>query len=139
MSLRRMLSCRRRGRWPSSLPAISESGCGLWGLASHHSQFHEGHFAKFLCLVEGEGAILRHLENPTFAGTPLKAVQKLRQRGRYLQRAPDLGIVTPDASVLLRANDMMMAGRLEANSRILFRISLMRYNLQVDLRPTSCG
>ena len=45
--------------------------------------------------------------------------------------------MTPDPSVLLKSIDAIVAKPLEADSRIMFRISLMRYNLQVDLRPTA--
>ena len=58
---------------------------------------------------------------------PLGAGQGLRQWGRYLQRArdlgivtPDLGIVTPDPSVLLKAIDGLVAAPFAANTQILF-------------------
>ena len=83
--------------------------------------------------------LLRQLEAPAQASSALEAVQRLRQWGRYLQRARDLGIVTPDPSVLLKSIDSIVATPLQAHSQISFRMSLLRYNLQVDLRPTSVG
>ena len=47
--------------------------------------------------------------------------------------------MTPDPSVLLKSIDAIVAKPLEADTRIMFRISLMRYNLQVDLRPTAAS
>ena len=51
----------------------------------------------------------------------------------------ETSIVTPDPSVLLKAIDSVVARPWESNNGIHFRISLMRYNLQVDLRPTAAS
>ena len=47
--------------------------------------------------------------------------------------------MTPDLSVLLKSIDSIVAAPLQAHSQISFRMSLLRYNLQVDLRPTNIG
>ncbi|CAE7758600.1 RE1 [Symbiodinium sp. CCMP2456] len=74
--------------------------------------------------------ILKALELPAVASTAAEAVDALRRWARWLRRAGDVGLQSPDPSILLRGLDGMV------NSEILFRINMMRYTLEVDVKPT---
>ena len=78
--------------------------------------------------------ILSSLENPPQATTAAEAVTSLRRWSRK-----DLGIQCPDPSVLLRGLDLMCAKPLQESSEISFRINRLRYNLEIDVRPTENG
>ena len=83
--------------------------------------------------------ILSSLENPPQATTAAEAVMSLRRWARWMSRARDLGIQCPDPSVLLRGLDLMCAKPLQTSPEISFRINLLRYNLEIDVRPTERG
>ena len=80
--------------------------------------------------------ILKALELPAPATTAAEAVDGLRRWSRWLRRASDVGLQSPDPSILLRGLDNMVRRVLQENSEILFRINMMRYNLEVDVKPT---
>ena len=83
--------------------------------------------------------VLTSLENPPQAGNAADAVVSLRRWSRWMSRATDLGIQKPDPSVLLRGLDSMCKKPLQEQPEISFRISMLRYNLEVDVRPTEKG
>ncbi|CAE7383237.1 unnamed protein product, partial [Symbiodinium necroappetens] len=80
--------------------------------------------------------ILKALELPATAATAAEAVDALRRWARWLRRASDVGLQSPDPSILLRGLDNMVKRVLQDNSEILFRVNMMRYNLEVDVKPT---
>ena len=83
--------------------------------------------------------VLTSLESPPQAGSAADAVVSLRRWSRWMSRATDLGIQKPDPSVLLRGLDSMCKKPLQEQPEISFRISMLRYNLEVDARPTEKG
>ncbi|CAE7607397.1 unnamed protein product [Symbiodinium sp. CCMP2592] len=83
--------------------------------------------------------ILRALEQPTVAQTASEAVDELRKWGRWMGRATDLGVQTPDPSILVRGLDVIVKKILPENQDIAFRVSMLRYTLEVDTRPTERG
>ena len=83
--------------------------------------------------------ILSSLENPPQANNAAEAVNSLRRWSRWMVRASDLGIQRPDPSVLLRGLDLLCKKPLQDAPEISFRISMLRYNLEVDVRPTEKG
>ena len=80
--------------------------------------------------------ILKALELPPVATTASEAVDALRRWSRWLRRASDVGVQSPDPSILLRGLDGMVKRVLQENNEILFRINMMRYTLEVDVKPT---
>ena len=83
--------------------------------------------------------VLTSLECPPQATTASDAVNSLRRWSRWMSRADDLAIQKPDPSVLLRGLDSMCKKPLLEQPEISFRISMLRYNLEVDVRPTEKG
>ena len=83
--------------------------------------------------------ILASLESPSQASNATEAVTSLRRWARWMSRAADLGIQRPDPSVLLRGLDSLCKKPLQDSPEISFRISMLRYNLEVDVRPTEKG
>ncbi|CAE7828798.1 RE1 [Symbiodinium sp. CCMP2592] len=67
------------------------------------------------------------------------AVTELRKWARWMARATDIGIQCPDASVLVRGLDTVVKKVLPEHADIAFRVSMLRYNLEVDTRPTVKG
>ncbi|CAE7246860.1 TY2B-DR3 [Symbiodinium sp. CCMP2456] len=83
--------------------------------------------------------ILRALEVPTTATTASEAVQELRRWARWVARATDIGIQCPDPSVMIKGLDSIVKKILGEHADINFRISMLRYTLEVDTRPTLHG
>ena len=83
--------------------------------------------------------VLRALETPVKATSAADAVTELRKWARWMARATDIGIQCPDASVLARGLDSIVKKVLPEHADITFRISMLRYNLEVDTRPTVKG
>eukprot|EP00439_Symbiodinium_sp_Y106_P050041 s545_g6.t1 len=83
--------------------------------------------------------ILRALESPSPAGNAADAVVELRKWARWMARATDIGIQCPDASVLVRGLDIIVKKVLPEHADIAFRVSMLRYTLEVDTRPTVKG
>ena len=80
--------------------------------------------------------VLDQLQSPTPQTEPFKAAKSLRDWERWFRRAGDVGVSTPDPTVLLRALSVIMQGVLEANSEAAFRTSLVRTTLKLDTKPT---
>ena len=80
--------------------------------------------------------ILKALESPGTASTATEVVDQLRRWNRWLRRAGDVGLQCPDASVLLRGLDAITRKALQEHGEIQFRINMMRYTLEVDVKPT---
>ena len=83
--------------------------------------------------------ILQALESPTTARSSTEAVNELRKWSRWMARALDMGLQPPDPSVLIKGLDGMTKSVLNDHSDVAFRISMLRYNLEVDTRPTIKG
>ena len=83
--------------------------------------------------------ILQALESPTAARSSTEAVNELRKWSRWMARALDMGLQPPDPSVLIKGLDGMTKSVLNDHSDVAFRISMLRYNLEVDTRPTIKG
>ncbi|CAE7817000.1 unnamed protein product, partial [Symbiodinium necroappetens] len=83
--------------------------------------------------------ILQALESPTAARSSTEAVNELRKWSRWMARALDMGLQPPDPSVLIKGLDCMTKSVLNDHSDVAFRISMLRYNLEVDTRPTIKG
>ncbi|CAE7746100.1 RE1 [Symbiodinium necroappetens] len=83
--------------------------------------------------------ILRALESPNTAATAADAVQELRRWARWVARATDIGIQCPDPSVMIKGLDLIVKKILSDHADISFRVSMLRYTLEVDTRPTLQG
>ena len=83
--------------------------------------------------------VLASLESPPQATTAADAVASLRRWSRWMSRATDLGIQRPDPSVLLRGLDSLCQKPLQDAPEVAFRINMLRYNLEIDVRPTEKG
>ncbi|CAE7892782.1 RE1, partial [Symbiodinium necroappetens] len=83
--------------------------------------------------------ILRALESPNTAATAADAVQELRRWARWVARATDIGIQCPDPSVMIKGLDLIVKKILGDHADISFRVSMLRYTLEVDTRPTLQG
>ena len=79
--------------------------------------------------------ILKALEAPSGATTAAEAVQELRKSSRWVARVTDLGLQRPDPSVMIKGLDSIVKKILD----ISFRVSMLRYNLEVDTMPTLQG
>ncbi|CAE7261345.1 unnamed protein product, partial [Symbiodinium sp. CCMP2456] len=80
--------------------------------------------------------LLRRVEFPDPAGNAHEAVTGLRQWARFYQRAKDLGLATPDPSILLKSLEGLVKRPMAEHGDITFRMNLMRYHLRVDFSPT---
>ena len=87
-------------------------------------------------LAEKE-VILRSLESPLETSNLPEAVGALRKWMRWRNRAKELGVSEPDASILLRGLGKIIKKPLEVHRDLSFRISLTRSVLQVDSTPNS--
>ncbi|CAE7769634.1 GIP [Symbiodinium sp. CCMP2592] len=83
--------------------------------------------------------ILKALEAPGTAANAVDAVNELRKWSRWMSRATDMGLQPPDASVLIKGLDQLVKVVLTENQDIAFRVSMLRYNMEVDTRPTVKG
>ncbi|CAE7424386.1 unnamed protein product [Symbiodinium sp. KB8] len=83
--------------------------------------------------------ILKALESPGSATTAGDAVVGLRKWGRWMSRASDVGLQPPDPSVLIKGLDALVKSVLAEHQDIAFRVSMLRYTLEVDTRPTEKG
>ena len=81
-------------------------------------------------------SILKHLEGTSAGDNIHDTVQALRWWRRYVQRAEEMGVAVPDASILLRSVELIIAKTLDVNSDIRFRLSLIKNELQLQSRPT---
>ncbi|CAE7244732.1 unnamed protein product [Symbiodinium natans] len=79
--------------------------------------------------------ILRNLEAPPECQSSMQAVEGLRKWLLWLKRARSIGIVEPDASILMRGLDRLSQDVIRADHELAFRVSLMRASLQVDNNP----
>ncbi|CAE7845175.1 GIP, partial [Symbiodinium necroappetens] len=78
--------------------------------------------------------VLKALEQPGTATSPMELVESLRRWARWLKRAQDLGLQVPDSSILLRGIDQASKGQLEKQGEVAFRANMLRtheiyYNL----------
>ena len=76
--------------------------------------------------------LLKRVEAPEAANNVSEAVDYLRQWNRYFKRAKDLKLSTPDPSILLKALDGLVRRPVQDHQDIAFRMSLLRYHLEVD-------
>ena len=83
--------------------------------------------------------VVRALESPSQAASAADAVTELRKWARWMARATDIGLQCPDASVLVRGLDTIVKKVLPEHADIAFRVSMLRYTLEVDTRPTIEG
>ena len=79
--------------------------------------------------------ILKNLEAPGESTTSSQAAQGLRRWLLWLKRARTLGIVEPDASILMKGLDNLSQRVIRSDSELAFRVSLVRASLQVDNNP----
>ena len=84
-------------------------------------------------------SILRHLEGTSPGDNVHDTIHALRRWRRYLQRAEEMGIATPDASILLRSVETIIAKTMENNGDLRFKLSLIKNELQIQSRPTVEG
>ena len=57
--------------------------------------------------------------------------------GEWRRRAASIGIVEPDASILLRGLDRITGTVVRGNPELSFRVSLIRSTLQIDVCPSA--
>ena len=81
------------------------------------------------------GTILKQLEGHVGTDDVHACVTQMRKWRRYLQRAEDIGIAVPDASVLLNGVERLTAKVLEANAEVKFRVALTKNEPQPHSRP----
>ena len=86
--------------------------------------------------VVEKSQLLKRIEAPEAANNVSEAVDNLRQWGRYYRKAKDLGLLTPDPSILLKAVDGLVKRPLQEHQDIVFRMSLLRHSLKADFAPT---
>ena len=80
--------------------------------------------------------VLKALEMPAVANSPMELVEALRKWARWLKRAQDLGLQVPDASILLRGLDNASRSQLEKHGEVMFRTNMLRFGLELDSTPT---
>ena len=80
--------------------------------------------------------ILRQLEEPVEAGSPLEACQGLRRWMRWLRRASDIDLNLPDSTILLRGINRLSKKVLSQQPELQFRCQLVKNTLQLDSIPT---
>ncbi|CAE7714237.1 unnamed protein product, partial [Symbiodinium necroappetens] len=81
-------------------------------------------------------AVLKLLEGTAAGENVEEVVTALRRWKRHLTRAMDMGITPPDASIQLKAIDLIIARVIERDPGLSFRLSLARHTLQLQSRPT---
>ncbi|CAE7215721.1 GIP, partial [Symbiodinium necroappetens] len=81
-------------------------------------------------------SILGHLEGSSGTEDPTEVVTRLRKWRRYLARAGEMGIVAPDASILLKGLDLILRGVLGWFSDVKFRLDLAHNDLRLSSAPT---
>ena len=79
--------------------------------------------------------VLKALETPGNATSPMELVEVLRRWARWLKRAQDLGLQVPDPSILLRGLDQASKAQLERHGEVAFRANMLRYSLELDSAP----
>ncbi|CAE7406162.1 GIP [Symbiodinium sp. CCMP2592] len=84
-------------------------------------------------------AILRQLEGKAMGEGVHDCIAALRKWRRYLQRAEEMGVTIPDASILLKSVELIIERALEVNGDVKFRLSLVKNELQVQSRPTTAN
>ena len=82
-------------------------------------------------------AILRQLEGTPGGEGAHECITTLRKWRRYLQRADEMGVAIPDASILLRSVEVIIARTLDLHGEVKFRLSLVKNELQLQSRPTT--
>ncbi|CAE7803587.1 RE1 [Symbiodinium sp. CCMP2592] len=80
--------------------------------------------------------VLKALESPTTASSPMELVEVLRRWARWLKRAQDLALQVPDPSILLRGLDAASRTQLEKHGEVAFRANMLRYSLELDSAPS---
>ncbi|CAE7382697.1 GIP [Symbiodinium sp. CCMP2592] len=80
--------------------------------------------------------VLKALEMPAVANSPMELVEALRKWARWLKRAQDLGLQVPDASILLRGLDNASKSQLERHGEVQFRTNMLRFSLELDSSPS---
>ena len=80
-------------------------------------------------------SILRQLEGSQGSENAHTCIASLRKWKRYLQRASDMGIVVPDASLLLKGLELIASRAVETNPDVKFRLALSKNELQLQHRP----
>ncbi|CAE7852708.1 unnamed protein product, partial [Symbiodinium microadriaticum] len=80
--------------------------------------------------------VIEQLQNGTSQPDAPKAAEALRNWERWHRRAADVGVATPDPTILSRALTGIRKKVLDANPEAAFRTSLLRNSLKLDTRPT---
>ena len=80
--------------------------------------------------------LIQNLTDPGSANTAQDCSDKLRRWHRWLTRASDLMISTPDAAILLSGLDKLSSGIIAAHTQLGFRCSISRTQHQLDFYPT---
>ena len=80
--------------------------------------------------------VIEQLQNGTTQPDAPKAAEALRNWERWHRRAADVGVATPDPTILGRALTGIMKKVLEAHPEAAFRTSLLRNSPKLDTRPT---
>ena len=83
--------------------------------------------------------VLDQLQAPSACTDPTKAAKALRDWERWFRRAKDIGVTTPDATVLARALSNIMKAVLENHPDAAFRTSLVKNELKLDTKPTNAS
>ena len=81
------------------------------------------------------GNLLKNLADPKVGNTLTEALQTLRLWRRWLARAEELEVALPDGLVLLTVLNKIAEAVGKAGAQASFRISSVRQELQVDVRP----
>ncbi|CAE7495091.1 RE2 [Symbiodinium sp. CCMP2592] len=80
--------------------------------------------------------ILQNLQSPPLEHDPARAVTALRSWSRWLRRCRELGVQTPDPSLLARGLNNLVKAVLEKSQDASFRTALVKSTLQVDTNPS---
>eukprot|EP00435_Cladocopium_sp_Y103_P054363 s510_g17.t1 len=85
----------------------------------------------------GEKALLlRQLVDGKVPGGSGELVEQVRAWKRNLRRAQELGVMTPDPTLLIGALDRMSSAIIKTSSQMAFRLNSARAQLMVDVSPT---
>ena len=82
-------------------------------------------------------AILKHLEGASPGEGIPEVIAALRRWRRYLTRSYEMHLTPPDASILLKGVETIIASCVQKHSEMSFRLSLARNELQLQNRPTN--